>query len=601
MANPLARLIVEMRSNTAHLEQGIARTEKRFKILGKGVKSAQNTLLAFGGAAGLGFIINKGLTLADTFNVLQARIKNATKETGDYARVSEELGRIAGETGAQLDTTVDVFQRLSQSRKELGATNTDLLQLTESVQQLGVISGASTTAMTAGLLQFGQGLSAGIFRAEEFNSIVENMPALANTLAKSLGKTNGELRAMVLEGKLLSKDVMEAVLSQADDINQQFNEMPVSMARAGVALDNSFAKFLSSLDQSIEGTKTLASVMGLVTESLDGWSERLTESTLDELTRKRVSTMIRLQAVMEQGLTAAAPFVQRLIKQIDDLDVKIIEANKNLLAMGVEETETVEPVAAKSVLGIDSDKIQKELEKLQKGLMSAEELENQRFARALENLKLARELELESTRSFDELEVELAQQHNNKLAEIEEAHWSKVIQMRESSLTALQRFEVKSFKDKTATIVGEMVRLTQGVAQSSKTMFKINKIAGIANAVINTAQGVTQALAAYPPPLSFAMAALQGAAGIAQIQAIKSTSFGGGGSAPSVAGTGPGATTQNVFDITPQSQQPAGGTLTVRLDDISGRLLSEAAMRQLLSEIEETRVDMGDNTRVIYA
>jgi hypothetical protein len=119
--------------------------------------------------------------------------------------------------------------------------------------------------------------------------------------------------------------------------------------------------------------------------------------------------------------------------------------------------------------------------------------------------------------------------------------------------------------------------------------------------VINTSQGITQALAAYPPPLSFAMAALQGAAGIAQIQAIKSTSFGGGGSAPSVAGAGPGATTQNVFDITPQQQQPAGGTLTVRLDDISGRLLSEAATRQLLSEIEEARADMGENTRVIYA
>ena len=71
-------------------------------------------------------------------------------------------------------------------------------------------------------------------------------------------------------------------------------------------------------------------------------------------------------------------------------------------------------------------------------------------------------------------------------------------------------------------------------------MFKINKIAGIANAVVNTAVGVTNALAAYPPPISFAMAAVQLAAGIAQVNMIKSSSFGGGG-APSLAGSGSGS------------------------------------------------------------
>lgn len=71
------------------------------------------------------------------------------------------------------------------------------------------------------------------------------------------------------------------------------------------------------------------------------------------------------------------------------------------------------------------------------------------------------------------------------------------------------------------------------VGNALTTIFKGNKAASIAAAVINTAVAITKALSAYPPPWSFAMAALQAAAGAAQIAAIKSTSapkFATGGS-----------------------------------------------------------------------
>jgi hypothetical protein len=102
----------------------------------------------------------------------------------------------------------------------------------------------------------------------------------------------------------------------------------------------------------------------------------------------------------------------------------------------------------------------------------------------------------------------------------------------------------------TKTALGQIEAITRGVAQNNKAMFRINQIAGAANAAVNTAEGVTKALAAYPPPLSFAMAGLQAAAGAAQIAAIKSQSFGGGASAPSVAGSGGGV---------PQQQGPNAG------------------------------------------
>ena len=48
-----------------------------------------------------------------------------------------------------------------------------------------------------------------------------------------------------------------------------------------------------------------------------------------------------------------------------------------------------------------------------------------------------------------------------------------------------------------------------------------NRAVALASATINTAQAVTKALSAYPPPISFVMAALQAAAGLAEILTIK--------------------------------------------------------------------------------
>lgn len=53
-----------------------------------------------------------------------------------------------------------------------------------------------------------------------------------------------------------------------------------------------------------------------------------------------------------------------------------------------------------------------------------------------------------------------------------------------------------------------------------KTMFLANQAAAIGNASINTAEGVTKALASAPPPVNFALAASVGAAGALQVAAI---------------------------------------------------------------------------------
>lgn len=113
-------------------------------------------------------------------------------------------------------------------------------------------------------------------------------------------------------------------------------------------------------------------------------------------------------------------------------------------------------------------------------------------------------------------------------------------------------------------IAGSLAEMTASTANSNKKMFELNKAAGITNAIINTYEGVTKALASYPPPISFAMAGAQLAAGMAQVAAIKSQSFGGGKT------SAPAATAPSAIAGTSGGSSSGGGGGAAREVVVSG-------------------------------
>jgi len=156
-------------------------------------------------------------------------------------------------------------------------------------------------------------------------------------------------------------------------------------------------------------------------------------------------------------------------------------------------------------------------------------------------------------------------------------------------------FSTWTAKEQTKHVVGEALALTRGVAGQSKALFEINKVAGIANAVINTHEGITKSLAAYPWPLAGAMAALHAASGLAQVAAIKSASFGGGGGTASPGGgNGPVATPPSDFATAPITNEPRGATVQIT---VQGNVLANDDWRAAMVEQIETAID-NDELRI---
>jgi hypothetical protein len=77
--------------------------------------------------------------------------------------------------------------------------------------------------------------------------------------------------------------------------------------------------------------------------------------------------------------------------------------------------------------------------------------------------------------------------------------------------------------------------------KAARAAFAANKAAGIADAVVKTAQGIMNAFATLPTPVALGVAPFVAATGAAQIATIAATTFDGGGTAGGGAGLGSGA------------------------------------------------------------
>jgi minor tail protein len=132
---------------------------------------------------------------------------------------------------------------------------------------------------------------------------------------------------------------------------------------------------------------------------------------------------------------------------------------------------------------------------------------------------------------------------------------------------------------------GHMFDLASATATALTTIFGKSKAAGIAAAIINTAVGITKALATLPPPFSFAQAALVAAMGAAQIATIRGTSQSGAGAAPSVSGGGGGGG---------EESGPAAAPQMLMVQGISNdALFSGEAVRNLAQKLIDFQKDGG--------
>ncbi len=608
LGSPAAK---KARENIERIEKATKKAEAGTKKLTK----ASSGLGAALSALSFGIIARQLLQQVNTYQALTNQLKLVTTSTEELAEVQDDLFQVAQETRGSFEGTVSLYARLSRATKTLDLADGDLLSVTKAVNQAVSISGATAQSAAGALFQLGQGLGAGALRGEELNSVLEGTPRLANAIADGLGVTIKQLRVMGAEGALNAEKVVNALKNQASVLESEFAGTTKTLSQAFIQLENVALQTFGSLDATdlvksmdefraiisdegvIGGLQTIAGVMldivGLGVKAAAGWgmifqlfTDERTEITKVREEMAKIQEQIvslssqsgrgredRIFALTKEfgGLANQLKELTRIEKERNDASAAARPNEDDSLARAMAEQQIV----ADSIKTLTLQNIQTQFEEEQ---ALNEELRLMGNALALADLET---FENEKTQVIQRgLEIRAIA---SAVAAAEE-----------------QRTETEKQAALKSIAMAGLGNLSTLMSSESKKQFNIGKVASISSAVI---AGYDAAVNSYKagakvggPVLGAAFAATSVLATNAQIQKIRSTSFGGGGSTGgAVGGGGVGNVPQQVGPINPSTltdeTQQSLGSLTI---NITGGLINEEFLNdQLIPQIQDS-IDQRD-------
>lgn len=275
----VGNIVYQVQMDVANLIEAQRKVNERLEKMSGGASKAaskfdqlQTSINKVAGAIAASIVVDWGrafLVAADNMSQLNARIERLTGSAATASQTMQNMMRISSATGGSLQDTAKLWETLSTALRDTGATNGQVIQLTETLQKIGRIGGSSAEEMANALRQFGQSISSGTVRAEEFNSILEQMPELARQIAAGMGVSIGELRQLMLDGKLTAEDALNAIQKQTGSVNAEFEKLPRTLSQANTALTNSFLSMIDSVNRATGASTGLVAVIDSMTAALD--------------------------------------------------------------------------------------------------------------------------------------------------------------------------------------------------------------------------------------------------------------------------------------------------------------------------------------------
>jgi len=352
-------------------DKAAAGSSKSMGSLGKSMSTAGGEASKFGTAltplagAIAGIISVQALMnlqkLSEQFTLLESRVKRLSASAADAKTNYAALIQISSAGGSDLTTTIKLWESLTASLTSLGVTRDQVLSLTDTLQKIGKIGGSSAEEISSALRQFSQAVAGGTLRAEEFNSIIEQMPELGRKIADGLGIPFNELRQQMLDGKLTIDRVLVAIQEQTGNVNAEFKNVPRSVGDASNSIVNAMGVAISKIDQATGASQRLARSLDAIARDIRGVSGNASEAeNLVELVNKRAIAEQQYATQVKFGMSKTAEATKA---RIDGYNAEIKAIQDRKVAQQKAESDKLKITAPANATQSDS---QKALDALQK-------------------------------------------------------------------------------------------------------------------------------------------------------------------------------------------------------------------------------------------
>lgn len=192
------------------------------------------------------------ISASDQYTMMQARIKMINDGTQTQAELMEKIHAAANSARASYSDMAAAVGKLGTLAKDAFSSNDEMIFFVQQVNKQFQLSGASIQESTAAMYQLTQAMASGRLMGDEFRSIMENAPMLAQAIAQEMGVSMGTLREMSSQGLITADVIKNAMINTADETNKKFNELPQTfsslISQLGNNLITSFAPVLEKIN-----------------------------------------------------------------------------------------------------------------------------------------------------------------------------------------------------------------------------------------------------------------------------------------------------------------------------------------------------------------
>lgn len=182
--------------------------------------------------------MQKLFAISDTMTQTTARLNLAVDDGGSVEEFEKKIFASAQRARTSYTATADVVAKLAQRAGDAFSTNDETIAFAENLNKQFVIAGASQQEISSASLQLTQALGSGVLRGEELNAVFEAAPNIIQTIADYMKVPIGQIRNMASEGQITADIVKNAMLSATNEINAQFDSMPMTWGQVWTSICN---------------------------------------------------------------------------------------------------------------------------------------------------------------------------------------------------------------------------------------------------------------------------------------------------------------------------------------------------------------------------
>jgi tape measure domain-containing protein len=175
--------------------------------------SNQTLATSFKGLAvgvGVGAAFSSITNLSDSYTKFSAQLKISTRNAQEFGQAYENVQRIATASQSDIESIGTVYARLSNATKDLGVTQSQVSDITETLSLSLKANGASSAEAASTLLQLSQAFGKGKLDGDEFRTAMEAAPNVMRALAVSMGVPFGALKDLGAQGEITAEVMIKA-------------------------------------------------------------------------------------------------------------------------------------------------------------------------------------------------------------------------------------------------------------------------------------------------------------------------------------------------------------------------------------------------------